>query len=104
MCKVHAVDDVSKVCHLHVQESIGANALSSTEAFSHTMPWSVFRAALVEAAMEEMSEAHADCCLEVQRMLQLHNDYLANADAPDICYLCREEGIQGGMCLKNKRD
>ncbi|KAL3130579.1 hypothetical protein ABBQ38_008384 [Trebouxia sp. C0009 RCD-2024] len=42
--------------------------------------------------MEEMSEAHADGCLEVQRMLQLHNDYLANPDAPDTCYLCREEG------------
>ncbi|KAL0040507.1 hypothetical protein WJX77_009181 [Trebouxia sp. C0004] len=52
------------------------------------------KAALVEAAMEEMSEAHADCCLEVQRMLQLHNDYLANEDAPDICYLCREEGAR----------
>jgi len=25
-------------------------------------------------------------------MLQLHNDYLANEDAPDVCYLCREEG------------
>ncbi len=56
------------------------------------IPFIVCRAALVEAAMEEMSEAHADCCLEVQRMLQLHNDYLANEDAPDICYLCREEG------------
>ncbi len=56
------------------------------------IPFIVCRAALVEAAMEEMSEAHADCRLEVQRMLQLHNDYLANEDAPDICYLCREEG------------
>ena len=54
-----------------------------------------FRAALVEAAMEEMGEAHTDCCLEVQRMLQLHNDYLANPDAPDICYHCREEGASG---------
>ena len=42
--------------------------------------------------MEEMSEAHSECSLEVQRMLQLHNDYLANPDAPDICYACREEG------------
>lgn len=42
--------------------------------------------------MEELTEAHADGCLEVQRMLQLHNDYLANPDAPDTCYLCREEG------------
>lgn len=50
------------------------------------------RLALVEAAMEELTEAHADGCLEVQRMLQLHNDYLANPDAPDTCYLCREEG------------
>jgi hypothetical protein len=56
-------------------------------------PCIVCRAALVEAAMEEMSEAHAECRLEVQRMLQLHNDYLANEDAPDICYLCREEGM-----------
>ena len=68
------------------------------------MPWCVFRAALVEAAMEEMSEAHADCCLEVQRMLQLHNDYLANADAPDICYLCREEGTLNRTGLKNRID
>ena len=43
--------------------------------------------------MEELGEAHADSCLEVQRMLQLHNDYLANPDAPDTCYLCREEGV-----------
>ena len=56
-------------------------------------PCIVCRAALVEAAMEEMSAAHTDCRLEVQRMLQLHNDYLANEDAPDICYLCREEGM-----------
>ncbi|KAL0042559.1 hypothetical protein WJX79_003671 [Trebouxia sp. C0005] len=52
------------------------------------------KAALVEAAMEEMSEAHAEYRLEVQRMLQLHHDYLANEDAPDICYLCREEGAR----------
>ena len=52
------------------------------------------RAALVEAAMEEMEEAHCECALEVQRMLQLHNDYLANPDAPDICYACQEEGKQ----------
>ena len=56
------------------------------------IPLIVCRTALVEAAMEEMSAAHAECRLEVQRMLQLHHDYLANEDAPDICYLCREEG------------
>ena len=50
------------------------------------------RSALVGAAMEEMSEAHSECSLEVQGMLQLHNDYLANPDAPDVCYACREEG------------
>ena len=61
----------------------------------------VCRLALVEAAMEELSEAHSDCCLEVQRMLQLHSDYLANSDAPDICYLCREEGNPCKQLLKN---
>ena len=44
--------------------------------------------------MEEMGEAHSECALEVQRMLQLHNDYLANPDAPDVCYACQEEGKQ----------
>ena len=61
----------------------------------------VCRLALVEAAMEELSEAHSECCLEVQRMLQLHNDYLANSDAPDICYLCREEGNSTAMHMSN---
>ena len=61
----------------------------------------VCRLALVEAAMEELSEAHVDCCLEVQRMLQLHNDYLANPDAPDMCYLCREEGNFAALHIPN---
>ena len=62
---------------------------------------SVCRLALVEAAMEELSEAHGECCLEVQRMLQLHNDYLAKSDAPDICYLCREEGNSTALYMSN---
>ena len=61
----------------------------------------VCRLALVEAAMEELSEAHSDCCLEVQRMLQLHIDYLAKSDAPDICYLCREEGNSTALYMSN---
>ena len=64
----------------------------------------VRRLALVEAAMEELSEAHAECCLEVQRMLQLHHDYLANSDAPDICYLCREEGNSAAMHMYMSND
>ena len=62
------------------------------------------RGPLVEAALEEVAEAHEEHGLEVQRMLQLHHDYTADEDAIDICYHCQEEGEQQLKANKSQQE